>query len=79
MSSNGGARGILNIKGKPRVLQPWQAYQALKYESQWKPDVDKGWEAFMAEWNEKHPDEKPAKKTDHVLDGVHEGETCYGE
>jgi hypothetical protein len=50
------------MKSKPRILQPWQAYEALTYESQWKSDVDKGWDEYVTLWNTEHPDEKPGKK-----------------
>jgi hypothetical protein len=53
---------ILKIKSKPKLLQPWQAYQALTYESQWKADVDQAWDDYVAMWDTEHPDEKPEKK-----------------
>lgn len=58
---NAGSQDILKIKLKPKILQPWQAYQVLTYESQWKQDVDKVWGDYVATWNTEHPDEKPEK------------------
>lgn len=59
--SNGGG-AVLKIKAKPKMLQDWQAYHALTYESQWKPHVDKEWEKYKARWEVENPDEKPPKK-----------------
>jgi hypothetical protein len=59
----GGARGaVLKIKSKPKMLQSWQAYHALTYESIWKLHVDKEWEKYKAEWEVENPNEKPPKK-----------------
>lgn len=44
-----------------RKLQPWQAYQALTYESRWKPHVDQAWNDYKKAWEAEHPDEKPEK------------------
>ena len=43
------------------MLQPWQAYQALMYEKQWKAEVDEEWEKYKQEWASDHPDEEPMK------------------
>ena len=43
------------------MLQGWQAYQALTYESQWKPFIDEEWDRYTKEWVSKHPNEKPPK------------------
>jgi hypothetical protein len=56
-----GSRGVLKIKGRPRVLQAWQAYQALTYESQWKPLVSEEWDKYKNQWSKEHPNEKPPK------------------
>ena len=61
--SNGGPRNaVLKIKSKPKMLQGWQAYHALTYESLWRPHVDKEWENYKAGWEVENPDEKPPKK-----------------
>jgi hypothetical protein len=62
LSSNSNARGLLKMKVKPKVLQDWQAYQALTYESKWKPIVDKEWATYKTEWELKHPKETLPKK-----------------
>jgi hypothetical protein len=49
------------MKTKPRALQAWQAYQALTYESKWKPFVDEEWDRYKNEWASENPDEKPLK------------------
>jgi hypothetical protein len=58
-----GSLGILKIERKPqpRILQPWQAYQALTYESRWKPEVDAAWSTYKNVWLTEHPEEKPPK------------------
>lgn len=59
-----GPRGnpVLKIKGKPKMLQDWQAYQLLTYDKQWKSQVDKEWETYKTEWEAEHPDEKGPPK-----------------
>ena len=49
------------MAAKPRMLQTWQAYHALTYETKWKPHVDKAWEIYKAEWESQNPSEKPPK------------------
>jgi O6-methylguanine-DNA--protein-cysteine methyltransferase len=47
---------------RPRILQPWQAYHALTYQSQWKPQVDTAWSEYKETWMAEHgSDEKPEK------------------
>jgi len=41
---------ILKIKGKPKMVQDWQAYHALTYEKQCKPYIDNQWETYKQEW-----------------------------
>jgi len=43
------------------MLQDWQAYHALTYETQWKPHVDKEWASYKMEWELQNPSEKPPK------------------
>jgi len=61
-SGTGSHVSILKIKQKPKLLQDWQAYQALTYESKWKPHVDEEWERYKREWASEHPNENPPKK-----------------
>jgi hypothetical protein len=61
-SSTGPRVNILKIKQKPKLLQDWQAYQALTYENQWKPYVDEEWEKYKREWASEHPNKNPPKK-----------------
>jgi len=49
------------MKTKLRLLQDWQAYQALTYESKWKAIVDKEWATYKTEWELEHPKETPLK------------------
>jgi len=58
LTSTTGARGVIKIKGKPKKLQDWQVYQHLTYESQWKTEINKGWDECQKAWMEAHPDEK---------------------
>jgi len=37
------------------MLQPWQAYHALTYESKWKHKIDCQWEALTAAWDKDNP------------------------
>lgn len=57
MSSNAGtgSRGLLNLKGKPKMLHAWQAYQALTYETKWKADVEQGWKEYRAQSDADNP------------------------
>jgi len=50
------------MKVKPRILQDWQAYQVLTYESKWKAIVDKEWASYKMEWELEHLKETPPKK-----------------
>lgn len=43
------------------MLHPWQAYQALTYESQWKSEIDKEWKDYKTLWESEHPGENPPK------------------
>lgn len=63
MSSTRGNQSVLNLKAKPKVLQAWQAYHALTYESQWKAEVDKTWAEYKIQWEAEHPNQqqKPEK------------------
>jgi hypothetical protein len=49
------------MKPRPKMLQDWQAYHALTYETQWKAHVDKEWERYKMEWEVENPSEKPPK------------------
>jgi hypothetical protein len=60
-------QGVLNFKLKPKILQGWQAYHALTYETQWKTEVDKTWAEYKTKWESEHPDEKPAKTRFEVM------------
>ncbi|KIJ91185.1 hypothetical protein K443DRAFT_135548 [Laccaria amethystina LaAM-08-1] len=64
-----GSLGILKIERKPqpRILQPWQAYQALTYESRWKPEVDAAWSTYKNVWLTEHPEEKPPKNRFQIM------------
>ena len=61
MSSNTGtgSQGLLNLKGKPKMLHAWQAYQALMYETKWKDDIEQGWKAYRTQ----HDTENSKKMT----------------
>ena len=60
-TSAGGSHNVLNLKSKPKLPQEWQAYHALTYESQWKPEIDKTWAEYKIQWKSEHPNEKPEK------------------
>ena len=49
------------MAAKPKMLQAWQTYHALTYESQQKPQVDKEWAKYKLEWESQNPSEKPPK------------------
>ena len=44
------------------MLQPCQAYHTLTYESQWKAEIDREWDALNVAWTKEHPG-IPLKKT----------------
>ena len=61
LTSSSTRGNVLNLKPKAKTLQGWQAYHALTYESQWKPEIDKIWAEYKTEWESEHPDQKPEK------------------
>jgi hypothetical protein len=60
---------VLNIKPKqqPRMLQPWQAYHALTYETRWKSDVNIAWSNYKDNWAAEHPKEKLPKNRFQIM------------
>ena len=44
------------------MLQAYQAYHVLTYESKWKVEINCEWETFNVAWAKDHPGE-PIKKT----------------
>ena len=38
------------MKGKPKILQEWQVYHQMTYESQWKAVIDDEWEKYKSTW-----------------------------
>jgi hypothetical protein len=61
LTSNTGPSGILKVKARPKMLQDWQAYHALTYETQWKTHIDKEWARYKMEWELQNQSEKPPK------------------
>lgn len=57
-SSGTGTRGLLKLQPKNKLLQPWQAYQNLFYNSKLKPLVESAWETYRAQFP---MDTKPPK------------------
>jgi hypothetical protein len=45
------------MKGKPKLLQEWQVYHGMTYETQWKTVIDKEWEIYKSTWEEENPGE----------------------
>ena len=43
------------------MLQLWQAYHTLTYETKWKSIIYELWVIYHKEWIAEHPDEKPPK------------------
>jgi len=56
----GKAGGVLKLH-KHRILQPWQAYYALTYESKWKSQVDQEWKEITTEWVRNNPGQPLSK------------------
>ena len=52
------------MKGRQKVLQEWQVYHTMTYETQWKTVIDKEWENYKSAWEV----EKPGEELD---------ETCF--
>lgn len=46
------------MKGKPKILQEWQVYHAMTYESQWKAVIEEEWEKYKSNWKAEKPGEK---------------------
>lgn len=59
--NTGGDTSILKVVAQPKMLHPWQAYQALTYETQWKTEVDKEWKEYKLKWESENPGEDPPK------------------
>ena len=57
----GPSGSILKMKPRPKMLQDWQAYHALTYETQWKPQIDEEWTRYKNEWELQNSTEKPPK------------------
>jgi hypothetical protein len=49
------------MAAKPKMLQSWQAYHVLTYETQWKPHIDKEWAKYKIDWELENPKVKPPK------------------
>ena len=49
------------MAAKPKMLQSWQAYHALTYETKWKSHIDKEWAKYKTEWELENPSVKPLK------------------
>lgn len=47
-SSGTGKRGVLKLRSKTKLLQPWQAYQSLYYKTKLRPLVDAAWGTYKA-------------------------------
>jgi len=47
------------MKGKQKILQEWQVYHTMTYETQWKNVIDEDWEKYKTAWEEKKPGEEP--------------------
>ena len=45
------------MKGKQKILQEWQVYHTMTYESQWKAVIDKEWEKYKSAWKAEKPTE----------------------
>jgi len=61
MAANSSVLSILKVKAKPKMLQSWQVYHALTYQTKWKPFIQERWAAYQKDWATGHPDEKPPK------------------
>ena len=40
------------------MLQEWQVYQIMTYETQWKAVIDKEWETYKSTWEAENPDDE---------------------
>jgi hypothetical protein len=43
------------LRGKPKILQEWQVYHLMTYETQWKAVIDKDWETYRSTWEAENP------------------------
>ena len=57
----------MRLQTKPKMLQGWQAYQALTYETKWKAHVDTAWKEYKLAWESENPDEKAPKKRFQIM------------
>ena len=46
------------MKGRQKILQEWQVYHAMTYETQWKTIIEVEWEQYKSTWEAEKPGEK---------------------
>jgi hypothetical protein len=46
------------MQRKPKLLQEWQVYHTMTYETQWKTVVDEEWAKYKSAWKADRPGEK---------------------
>lgn len=44
---------------KQKILQEWQVYHTMTYETRWKSVIDKGWEIYKTKWETENPGTEP--------------------
>ena len=57
----------MKLQMKLKLLQGWQAYQALTYATKWKPHVDTAWNEYKSAWASENPDTKAPKNRFQVM------------
>jgi Mg2+ and Co2+ transporter CorA len=64
MNSGSGTRGVLKLKGTPKMLQKWQAYSQYRqtYDKEWKTTIEKVWTDYKSQWDRENPSVTPPKK-----------------
>ncbi|PPR06473.1 hypothetical protein CVT24_002573 [Panaeolus cyanescens] len=52
------SRPLIKVPGQPKLLQEWQAYQSMTYQTQWKSIVAEKYEDFTRKWKAANPGRK---------------------
>jgi len=55
ISSSTGTHKLLKLNLQAKLLQVYEVYHRLTYESKWKLDINTGWKTYQANWKAENP------------------------
>ena len=58
MTLGNGTRRLLKMKGRQKMLQEWQVYHTMTYETQWKNIINVEWEKYKSVQEAEKPSEE---------------------